>query len=37
VLNRPLEVFGESMPELLLAAAVLAAVVSGALALGGPA
>jgi hypothetical protein len=34
-LSAPRELFGESLPELLLLAAVLAAVVSAALALGG--
>lgn len=35
VLARPRELFGESLPELLLAAAVVAAVVSGLFALNG--
>ena len=35
VLARPRELFGESLPELLLVAAVVAAVVSGVLTLNG--
>ncbi len=35
VLARPRELFGESLPELLLLSAVVAAVVSGVLALNG--
>jgi len=35
VLARPKELFGESLPELLLVTAVVAAVVSGVLALNG--
>ena len=34
-LARPQELFGESLPELLLATAVLAAVISGVVALSG--